>query len=141
MSMKKLIKTYSELNKLETIEERYEYLKLNSKVCEETFGGSRYLNQSFYRSAEWQEVRRAVILRDGGNELGLEDHPIRGKIYIHHINPITKQTLLRNPEIALDPENLICVSKEMHDAIHYGYDIPYDSTPVIRTENDTIPWR
>lgn len=139
--MKKLIKTYSELNKLETIEERYEYLKLNSKVCEETFGGSRYLNQNFYKSSEWLDVRQQVILRDNGCELGLEEYPIKGKIYVHHINELSKDTLLKNPNVALDMDNLVCVSKKMHDAIHYGYDIPYDSTPVIRTENDTIPWR
>lgn len=134
-------KSYTEMLKLNSLEERFNYLKTRSKVGDETFGGNRYLNQNFYKSSEWLDVRQQVILRDNGCELGLEDYPIKGKIYVHHINELSKDTLLKNPDVALDMENLVCVSKAMHDAIHYGYELPYDYKPITRTENDTIPWR
>ena len=133
---------YSELITLPTFEERFEYLKLGKQVGEETFGFDRYLNQALYRSKEWQDLRNHIIVRDNGYEMGLEDYPIAGRVIVHHMNPITLEDINeRMPEI-LDPENLICVSHDLHNAIHYGNkDILMKYTFAIRTENDTCPWR
>lgn len=135
-------KTYSELITLPTFEERYRYLKLNGRVGEDTFGFDRYLNQLFYqRSQEWKAVRDYVIIRDNGCDLGIEGREIAGKIYVHHINPITKEDLLRNSKWIIDPEFLICTSKRTHDAIHYGDENLLIKDPIIRRSNDTCPWR
>lgn len=136
------IKTYSELMKLSTFEERYRYLKLSGKVGEETFGADRYLNQRFYRSKEWKEVRDIVILRDEACDLGMIDRPIASKILIHHMNPITKVDILEHTEFLLNPEYLICVTKRTHDAIHYGKnEEELIDTLITRSKNDTCPWR
>lgn len=134
-------KSYSELIQLETFEERFEYLRLNGVVGEETFGYDRYLNQIFYKSKEWLSIRDYIIARDNGCDLGMEDREIHGKILIHHITPITKQDILERSEILLDPENLICVTKNTHDAIHYGDGSLLITAPIERTKNDTCPWR
>lgn len=134
-------KSYSELMQLETFEERFEYLRLNGVVGEETFGYDRYLNQIFYKSKEWLSIRDYIIARDNGCDLGMEDREIHGKILIHHITPITKQDILERSEILLDPENLICVTKNTHDAIHYGDGSLLITAPIERTKNDTCPWR
>ena len=131
---------YSELKGLQTFQERFEYLKLKGAVGEDTFGFDRYLNQMFYNNPNWQRVRDIVIIRDNGCDLGVPEHEIFGKIYIHHMNPITQTDILeRNPDI-MDPEFLICVSHRTHNAIHYGDEIPM-LEPIVRTPNDTCPWK
>ena len=140
--MKTIIRTYSELITLPTFEERYEYLRLDGAVCEETFGFDRYLNQEFYqRSNEWKRVRDLVIIRDQGCDLGVEGREIRGKILVHHMNPITKEDILKRSEFLLNPEYLICTLKSTHDAIHYGDENLLMKGPVVRSANDTCPWR
>lgn len=136
------IRTYSELITLPTFEERYKYLKLNGIVSEETFGFDRYINQEFYqRSKEWKRIRDLVIIRDEGCDLGIEGREIRGKIIVHHMNPITKEDILTNSDFLLNPEYLICTLKSTHDAIHYGDENLLIKEPIIRTANDTCPWR
>ena len=136
------IRTYSELITLPKFEERYEYLKLNGVVGKETFGFNRYLNQEFYqRDKEWLRIRDYVIIRDQGCDLGIEGREIRGKIIVHHMNPITKDDLLKRTEFLLNPEYLICTLKSTHDAIHYGDENLLMKGPVERKANDTCPWR
>lgn len=135
------IRTYSELMKLHTFEERYEYLRLRGKVGEETFGFDRYLNQIFYKSKEWALIRDQVIFRDNGCDLGVEGYDIYGRILIHHMNPITKADILERSDLLLNPEYLICVSKNTHDAIHYSDKNLLVTDPIERTKNDTCPWR
>ena len=135
------IKTYSELIALPTFEERYEYLRLNGRVGEDTFGFDRYLNQNFYRSAEWRGIRDRVIVRDNGCDLAIDDRIIYGKILIHHMNPITDKDLFNLSDILLDPEYLICVSHNTHNAIHYGDGERLVKDPIVRTKNDTCPWK
>lgn len=137
----KIIRTYSELIKLPTFEERFEYLKLNGVVSESTFGSERYLNQMFYKSDEWKRLRRKIILRDNGCDLGVEGFDIQSKIYIHHMNPISSDDILQHSEILIDPENLICVSLRTHNAIHYGDETQIITKPIERKPNDTCPWR
>lgn len=135
------IKTYSELIALPTFEERYEYLRLNGRVGKDTFGFDRYLNQNFYRSAEWRRIRDRVIVRDNGCDLAIDDRIIYGKILIHHMNPITDKDLFNLSDILLDPEYLICVSHNTHNAIHYGDGKRLAKDPIVRTKNDTCPWK
>lgn len=137
----KNIRTYSELITIPTFKERYEYLRLKGFVGEETFGYDRYLNQSFYRSKEWMDIRDYVIVRDNGCDLGMPGHEIQGRILIHHMNPITKEDILRRSEFLLDPEYLISTIKLTHDAIHYGDENLLMDEPIVRTKNDTCPWR
>lgn len=139
--MKTTIRTYSELIKLPTFKERFRYLKLNGRVGEDTFGFDRYLNQQFYKSKEWLKVRDEVILRDGACDLGIEDRPINSRIIIHHMNPITKYDILNQTEFLLNPEYMICTIKRTHDAIHYGDESILFDGPVVRSKNDTCPWR
>lgn len=134
-------RSYHELSKLKTFEERYAYLRLNGKVGEETFGFDRYLNQSLYKDPEWLEARDIVILRDNGCDLGMPDREIQGRILVHHLNPITKDQILRRDPIIFDPENLICTAKNTHDAIHYGDESILIKTPIDRKPNDTCPWK
>lgn len=135
------IKKYSELIEIPTFEERYEYLKLTGKVGEETFGFDRYLNQVFYRSKEWRDIRDYVINRDNGCDLAMEGHEIFGRVLIHHMNPIRKEDILRRSDFLLNPEYLITTVKLTHDAIHYGDKDLLMIAPVERTKNDTCPWR
>lgn len=137
------IRTYSELIKLPTFEERFEYLKLGGVVGEDTFGFDRYLNQVFYKSKEWQSIRTKVIIRDNGCDLASTGHEIQNsKILVHHMNPITKEDILNRSEYLLNPEYLICTVKDTHDAIHYGNsDYLLYKDPIVRTKNDTCPWR
>lgn len=136
-----MIRTYTELKQIPTFIERYRYLKIGGKVGEETFGSDRYLNQVFYRSKEWMDARNYVIVRDLGCDLGIEGYEIIGKIFIHHMNPLTVEDVLNRTEILLDPEYLICCTKNTHDAIHYGNEDLLWTDPVIRTPNDTCPWK
>ena len=135
------IKTYSELIKLPTFKERYNYLRLTGYVGEETFGFDRYLNQIFYRSQKWKSIRDYVIVRDNGCDLGVEGHEIFGKIIIHHMNPITIKDIEHESDFLLDPEFLITTIHNTHNAIHYGDEGLLIDEPLIRTRNDTCPWR
>ena len=138
----RIIKTYSELIKIPTFEERYEFLRVPALVGDSTFGFSRYLNQVFYRSREWKRVRQEVIRRDEGCDLAIPGRDIFGQIEIHHITPLTLEDIEENSILLLDPDNLVCVSPITHKAIHFG-----DATllprnePTIRRPNDTCPWR
>jgi hypothetical protein len=135
-------KCYSELVKLKTLIERYEYLRTFSKIGEETFGGSRYLNQYLYTKSDlWKSVRRKVILRDNGRDLGLDDYIIQGRIIVHHINPLTKEQLLNLDPCIFDMENLISCSHNTHNAIHYGDKSLLPQDPIERRPFDTCPWR
>ena len=135
------IKTYSELILLPTFEERFRYLQLNGSVGKETFGFDRHLNQNFYRSAEWKRVRDKVIIRDNGCDLGIEDRLIYGNVLIHHMNPINDKDIYNLTDILLNPEYLICVSHNTHNAIHYGNEELLVKAPIVRTKNDTCPWK
>ena len=135
------IRTYSQLKQFQTFEERYDYLKLGGVVGEDTFGFDRYMNQNFYRSREWKRVRDEVIMRDNGCDLGVDGHEIRGKILIHHMNPITSEDIHRVSDYLLNPEYLICVTHRTHNAIHYGDERLLVTAPIERTQNDTCPWR
>ncbi len=140
--MKKNTRTYSELSKLKTFRERYEYLKLDGTVGEETFGFDRYINQMFYKSEEWKRIRNYVITRDNGCDLGIPDRKIVDSvILVHHMNPITKEDIINKNEILLDPEYLITTIKPTHDAIHYGDESLLAEDLVIRSKNDTCPWK
>lgn len=141
MVMTMTIRTYSELITIPTFEERYEYLKIGGKVGEETFGFERYLNQEFYKSHEWQSIRRQVIVRDLGCDLGIEGREIHGKIIVHHMNPITIDDIIEASDFLLNPEYLICTLKSTHDAIHYGDESLLIKAPVERMKNDTCPWK
>ena len=136
-----IIRTYSELIKLPTFEERFQYLKLDGDVGVETFGFDRYLNQAFYSSDEWKSIRNQVIIRDNGCDLGIEGREIYKRIIIHHMNPITKEDLLYRTEYLLNPEYMICTMKNTHNAIHYGDENLLFKEPVERKPNDTCPWR
>ena len=136
------IRTYSELITLPTFEDRYEYLKLNGKIGEETFGFDRYINQQLYqRSQKWKSVRDKVIIRDNGCDLSMEDYEIWGKIIIHHMNPITIEDIERESDFVLNPEYLISTSLNTHNAIHYGDENLLIKAPIERTKYDTCPWR
>lgn len=137
-----MIRTYSELCKLKTFKERFDYLRLDGTVGEDTFGFDRYLNQMFYQSEEWKRVRNYVITRDCGCDLGLQDYEIIDqKILVHHMNPITKDDILNKSEYLLNPEFLICTVKRTHDAIHYGDESILYEEPVVRFKNDMCPWK
>ena len=137
-----IIKSYSELIKIPTYKERFEYLRLNGIVGKDTFGYDRYLNQAFYNSPEWRRFRRDIIIRDNGCDLACEGYEIRGKIILHHINPITQDDLIsRRRDVLFDPENIICVTHNTHNAIHYGDANLLIIGPVERTANDTCPWK
>lgn len=135
------IKTYSELIMIPTFEERFEYLKIGGRIGEQTFGSDRYYNQRFYRSAEWKRVRNEVILRDNGCDLGCPDRPIPGKIIIHHLNPIIIDDIDLGSEYLLNPDYLICVSHNTHNALHYGDKSLLPKDPVERRPYDTCPWK
>ena len=140
--MTKRIRTYTDLIKLPTFQERFEYLKLNGQVGVSTFGFDRIFNQRFYTSKEWRDFRRTIILRDNGCDLGVPDYEIRGKrVVIHHLNPITLEDFEKNPEILLDPENAITTTHLTHNAIHYGDDNLLPTPPIERKPNDTCPWK
>lgn len=135
-------RTYSELVKLPTFEERFEYLKLSGVVGRETFGYDRYLNQQLYqRNSKWRKARDLVIIRDNGCDLGIDGYEIFGKILVHHINVVTVDDILNNSSWIYDPEFLICTSLNTHNAIHYGDSRKLVTTPIVRTKNDTCPWR
>lgn len=135
-------RTYSELILLPTLEERFNYLKIKNRIGASTFGHDRYLNQFFYKSKEWRNIRNKIIARDNGCDLALDGREINGEIYIHHMNPISAEDLIKSSDYLLNPEYLICVSDRTHKAIHYGdYNLLLDQELVVRRPNDTCPWK
>lgn len=134
------MRSYSELIKIPTFEERFEYLKLDGDIGRETFGFDRYINQRFYRSAEWKQIRNEVIVRDNGCDLAIPDRVIFGRIVIHHMNPINPDDV--EERFILDPEYLITTFITTHNAIHYGDDSLLMPTELPeRKPNDTCLWR
>lgn len=136
-----MIRTYSELITLDSFKKRYEYLKLDGTIGQETFGFERYLNQRFYKSREWKKIRDMIIVRDNGCDLGMEGYDIFGKILIHHINPIVPSDIEKRSKYLLNPEYLICTTHHTHNAIHYGNDKLLMNELVVRSRNDTCPWK
>ena len=141
MITKTSIKTYSELITIPTFLERYRYLKISGRIGEETFGYDRYLNQTLYQSPEWKRFRRDMILRDNGLDLACDGYEIYEKILVHHIDPITPRDVIRRDPKIFDPENVVCVSLNTHNAIHYGDESLLMLDPIVRTKNDTCPWK
>lgn len=140
--MTTLTRTYKELSRLKTFEERYRYLQLKGSVGRETFGFDRYLNQVFYqRNPKWKAARDAVIIRDNGCDLGIEGREIYGKIIVHHMNVVTLEDLERDSDILYDPEYLISTMHTTHNAIHYGDEHLLMLDPIERKPNDTCPWK
>ena len=135
-----MIKTYRELSRLPTFEERYEYLRIGGIVGRETFGFDRYLNQVLYQSPEWKRVRNDVIIRDDGCDLGILDREIFGRITVHHINPITLEDIERRARCVFDLNNLISTSHNTHNAIHYGDASLLPQLPKERRKGDTSLW-
>lgn len=135
------MRTYSELITFNTFEDRFNYLNLKGIVGEEIFGFDRWLNQRFYNSKEWQSIRDYVIVRDQGCDLAMEGYDIGGKVYVHHMNPIDQKDLVRISDILIDPEYLVCVSHNTHNAIHYGDISLIVTAPIERRPNDTCPWK
>ena len=135
-------KSYSEMIMLPTFEERFRYLILRGAVGHTTFGSDRWLNQVLYHSDEWDHVRDKIIIRDNGCDLACPERELMGRVYIHHINPITKDEILNRSADIFDPDNLVCVSFQTHQALHYG-DENYAMLSGFkeRYPNDTCPWR
>lgn len=137
-----MIRTYSELCKFQTFEERFKYLQLgDGRVGDDTFGYDRYLNQQFYKTLEWKQLRDQLILRDNGCDLGVDGYRIYGRIIIHHMNPITKDDILNRTEYLTNPEYLICTTHNTHNAIHYSDESLLILDPIQRSPNDTCPWK
>lgn len=137
------LRTYSELSKLKTFAERYNYLRLEGKVGAETFGRDRWLNQIFYNRAAWRNLRRQILARDLGCDLGVPGYEFGSgqQVIIHHMNPIQLEDIQENLELCLDPEYLISTCLETHNAIHFGKDITSPTEFIVRQPNDTCPWR
>jgi hypothetical protein len=136
-----IVRSYRELKRIESYEERFEYLRLKGAVGNATFGFDRYINQNFYRSAEWRRVRDEVIIRDNGCDMGVKGYDIHEKIIIHHMNPMTMAAIEEGAAEILDTDNLICVTHRTHNAIHYGNSELLIQPFVERQPNDTIPWK
>lgn len=136
-----MIRTYSELIKIPTYKERFEYLKLDGVVGKATFGSRRYLNQKFYTSYEWKRIRDVVITRDLGRDLAMEGYDIEGRIQIHHMNPMMIQDVIMHSDDILNPEYLITTSYNTHKAIHYSNEDMLVLPPLKRMPNDTCPWK
>ena len=135
------IRSYDELSKLKTFDERFDYLELKGAVGHDTFGFDRYLNQIFYKSPEWLDVRNQVIVRDNGCDLGVNGYEIRGSIMIHHMNPISEDDIKNRTDILLNPNYLISTTLLTHNAIHYGSKESLIREPTVRTKHDTCPWK
>lgn len=136
-----MIKTYSELSKLKSFNERFKYLKLEGFVGVDTFGRNRYINQNLYRSKKWKRLRDQIIIRDNGCDLGILDYVIVDMILIHHINPISQEDIESENSKVFDEDNLICTSLETHNAIHFGNELKGKEHAVERKPNDTCMWR
>ena len=136
-----MMKTYTELLRFPTFEDRFNYLMLQGAVAEETFGFDRWLNQNFYKSAEWRSIRDFVIIRDGGCDLAMDGYEIYDKIIVHHMNPIEQSDIIHSSDILINPEYLVCVSHNTHNAIHYGDASLLMTAPIERRPGDTCPWK
>ena len=136
----KLIRSYSELSRLDTFEERFDYLKLSGEVGEATFGFDRYINQKFYTSFEWRYVRHHVIFRDAGCDLGISGYEIHADLLIHHMNPISVEDILHGEAWIINPEYLITTTQQTHNAIHFGREDLLPKIVLERTPNDTKLW-
>lgn len=136
-----MLRSYSELSRLRTFDERFRYLLLAGSVGVETFGFDRYVNQRFYRSEEWKHVRNIVIARDNGCDLGIEGRDINGRVYVHHMNPMSLEQINDHMDLILDPEYLVCMTFATHNAIHYGDESYITLAPVERQPNDMCPWK
>lgn len=134
-------KSYSELIRIDDYKDRFDYLRLAGFVGEDTFGFDRYLNQLLYQSQEWRKFRRTILLRDDGLDLAHKDHPISGIIIVHHINPLTIEDVQNMSPAVFDLDNVVCVSRITHNAIHYGDEKLISSGYTERQMNDTCPWR
>ena len=134
------IRRYSELMRIPTFEERFEYLRLDGQVGADTFGSDRYLNQIFYKSPEWKKIRDEIIIRDQCCDLAMPGYDIHGPVLIHHLNPITKADILSRTDLLLNPEYLVCTIQSTHNAIHYGDVNLLITNPIERKPNDTCPW-
>lgn len=134
-------KSYSEMIRLPTFEERFKYLQLNGSVAVETFGFDRWINQALYGSNEWAQVRRKVIVRDNGCDLAHPDYKISGKILVHHINPISLEEIVNRDLCVFDLDNLVSTTHITHNAIHYGNESLLPKGPIERYPNDTCPWK
>lgn len=134
------LKTYQELIALPTFMDRFNYLKIGGAIGKETFGNNRWVNQRFYQSREWKRVRDLVIVRDNGCDLGIPGLEIPGRILVHHINPITVDDISDSTIMILNPDNLITVSYDTHNAIHFGDSALLPKDPIERKPNDTCPW-
>lgn len=140
--MRQFKRSYRELSKLKTFEEKYRYLRLGGNVGIDTFGADRYLNQALYTSTEWRRFRRKVLMRDSGCDLGDPERPIQAdRVIIHHINPLTVEDLEERSDVIFDMDNVICVSHPTHQAIHYGDESLLPKDPVERKPGDTCPWK
>lgn len=134
------VRSYSELRQFQTFDERFEYLKLEGGVGRSTFGFDRYLNQQFYTSREWQDVRNHVIVRDDGCDLGIFGHEINISPLIHHMNPMTPEDILHRSDWILDPEYLILTMHRTHNDLHFGVKRPYPRVVTERKPSDTKLW-
>lgn len=139
-TMKTSIRTYLELCQIPTFEDRYEYLRIGSRVGESTFGFDRYLNQALYYSPRWRKTRDGILIRDNGNDLGLEDYPIKSRIVVHHMNPLSIEDVEEMRDEVFDPRFLICVSENVHRAIHFGDASLLPKPPIERRPGDTKLW-
>lgn len=137
-----IFRTYSELIQIPTFEERFEYCKITAVIGQQTFGFDRYINQALYqRNPRWLKLRRDLIIRDNGCDLAHQDYPVNKRIILHHLNPITEDDIVNERSIVFDPENLVCVSHNTHNAIHYGTADLLPKGEITRLPNDTCPWR
>jgi len=132
-------RSYAEMVKLATWEERFEYLKLGGRVGQATFGFDRYLGQGFYTSQEWKRARSEVIVRDMGCDLAVPGYEIPWRLLVHHINPLTPDDIRSGDEVMIDPDNLVCVSHKTHNELHYG-NYQLRRPPVERAPGDTKLW-
>lgn len=135
-----VIRSYSELLRVRSFEERYKYLKLNGSVGAVTFGYDRYVNQAFYTSREWKEARNYVIVRDNGCDLAVPGYEIHGELLVHHMNPMGSEDIIHGEDWILDPEYLITTTKTTHNAIHYGDSSLLKTDYVERRPGDTRLW-
>jgi hypothetical protein len=135
-----MIKRYSEVSELDTFLERYKYLALGGSVGRSTFGFDRHINQKFYKSREWRDLRHFVIVRDEACDLGVRGHDIFGRVLIHHMNPLSVDDIVHGDEDLLNPEFLICVTHDTHNAIHYGDEGLLPRPFVPRRPGDTKLW-
>jgi hypothetical protein len=134
-------RTYRELIRLPTFEERFEYLRLNGVVAKATFGFDRYINQLLYKSREWKHFRNDIIIRDESCDLGIPGREILIRPIVHHINPITVEDVENHNPIVFDPNNVILVTHDTHNAIHYGDESILAPLPISRSKGDTCPWK